>query len=366
MCPPPRSVSWQNELVTSAEHEPSVAGEDLEQTAAYDYHLPPELIAQAGVEPRDAARMLVLHRATGRFEHRQVHDLPEYVRPGDALFFNDSRVLPARLRGRKPTGGAVEVLLLRRRAPGEWEALVRPGQRLRAGATILLDGEVAATVLETLTHGGRLIRLEGEPAEAETRALARGEAPLPPYIQSPLADPERYQTVYAREAGSAAAPTAGLHFTPELLSRLQEAGAAFGYVTLHVGLGTFRPIAADRLANHEMHEEWYHVPPATAELANQTEGRRLLVGTTTVRVLESAATEDGEVRAGGGWTRLFLRPGSRFRVTDALLTNFHLPRSSLLVLVSAFAGRELILAAYEEAIRRCYRFYSLGDAMLIL
>jgi S-adenosylmethionine:tRNA ribosyltransferase-isomerase len=349
-------------------------------TAAFDYELPPDLIAQTPIEPRDASRLLVVHRATGTFEHRTFREIGAYLRPGDLLVANRSRVIPARLRGRKaPTGGAVEVLLLATRhdhGPDHWEALVRPGRRVHAGHRLSFgDGALVAEVLERTPSGGRIVRLEA-PAGDVAAALTRvGVTPLPPYIRAPLSDPERYQTVYARAPGSAAAPTAGLHFTPELLAALETVGVGIAYVTLHIGLDTFRPIEEADLAQHHIHSEEVELDEATAVRINGTRaagGRLVAVGTTAVRVLESAATlalqqsAEGIVAPMRGRTSLYIVPGHRFRAVDLMLTNFHLPRSTLIVLVSAFAGRELILRTYEEAVRQRYRFYSFGDAMLLI
>lgn len=342
------------------------------RTVDFDYELPPELIAQTPIEPRDAARLLVVHRQTGDLEHRVFADLPDYLRPHDLLVCNDSRVIPARLRGRKASGGRVEVLLLTQRDARTWEALVR-GKGLRPGARIVIEDAAgapaaAATVVAEMPDGARLLAFDHELAPLLPQV---GEVPLPPYIHEPLADPERYQTVYARVAGSVAAPTAGLHFTPQLIDRLQRLGVDFAFVTLHVGLGTFRPVQAERIEDHRMHSEWGELPPSVAERIVATRaagGRCVAVGTTAVRVLETAAQRSAGAALApyAGWTDLFIRPGFRFQVVDALITNFHLPRSTLLMLVSAFAGRELILRAYAEAIRLRYRFFSFGDAMLIL
>lgn len=336
----------------------------------FDYELPEDLIAQQPVEPRDAARLLVVDRETGRLEHRRFRDLPRYLTAGDVLVLNDTRVIPARLFGLKePTGGRVEVLLLERREPDVWEALVRPGRRVPAGSRVAFgQGGLRAVVLDRTEAGGRLLRFE--PAgELDRRLGELGQMPLPPYIRAPLCDPERYQTVYARQEGSAAAPTAGLHFTPALLRQVADHGVQVAYLTLHVGLGTFRPVQVERIEEHTMHAEYYAVPEATAAAVNKArrDGRRVVaVGTTVARTLEAAAGDDGAVRAGEGRTDLFIYPGYRWKVVDGLVTNFHLPRSTLLMLVSAFLGRERTLAAYEEAVRQRYRFFSFGDAMLIL
>lgn len=347
--------------------------------ADFDYELPPEAIAQEPVEPRDASRLLVLHRGQGRLEHRIFRDLPEYLRPQDVLVVNESRVRPARLVGEKEgTGGVVELLLLRPDPDGAWECLARPGRRVRPGHRLLFGGgELRAEVLPSLAGspaGVRRVRLEHEGSLDEV--LERlGRVPLPPYIHRELADPERYQTVYAKETGSAAAPTAGLHFTPELLDRIRGMGVQVVPVVLHVGLDTFRPVTEDEAEEHPMHQEYYAIPPETARAVNEARargGRVVAVGTTSVRALESAALraeEEGtgeRIAAGSGWTGLYIYPGYRFRAVDALVTNFHLPRSTLLLLVSAFASRETILEAYRVALAEGYRFYSFGDAMLIL
>ncbi len=340
------------------------------KTADFDYELPPELIAQQPVEPRDSARLLVLDRATGRVEHARFHALDRCLRPGDLLIFNDTRVIPARLAVRKtPTGGKAELLLLKRRAPGTWEVLVG-GHGLNLGSVVEVAGapEVRAVVIETLDGPRRVVQF----SEPITPVLERlGQMPLPPYIHAELADRERYQTVYARVPGSAAAPTAGLHFTPALLDRLHASGVQSDYVTLHVGLDTFQPVREDDAGAHAMHGEWCELRPATAERINQAkaEGRRVIaVGTTSVRTLESAprgAREGQVIGPHVGATELFILPGYEFRVVDAMITNLHLPRSTLLMLVSAFAGRDRILDAYAVARREGYRFYSFGDAMLI-
>jgi S-adenosylmethionine:tRNA ribosyltransferase-isomerase len=356
------------------------------KTADFDYDLPPVLIAQTPVEPRDASRLLVLHRATGRLEHRRFSDLPEYLRPGDLLVANQSRVIPARLFGRKVSGpgGSVELLLLNRRDDRVWEVLVR-GKGLHPGRVVEIPTSgppVNAVILEITPSGGRLVRFD-PPVDEWLHDL--GQVPLPPYIHAPLADPERYQTIYSRVEGSAAAPTAGLHFTPDLLIALRQMGVELALVTLHIGLDTFQPVREEDVEAHQIHTEWCELTPEVARQVNQARlaGRRVVaVGTTAVRVLETgaggcASAEDPAepeavacgwrtVTAFTGPTNLFIYPGYRFRIADAMLTNFHLPRSTLLMLVSAFAGRDLILRAYEEAMRERYRFYSFGDAMLIL
>jgi S-adenosylmethionine:tRNA ribosyltransferase-isomerase len=339
----------------------------------FDYDLPAELIAQEPVDPRDASRLLVLDRGRRSWEDRTFGDLPDLLRPGDCLVANQSRVIPARLLGTAVEGGRpVELLLLRPVAEGRWEALVRPGRRCRIGARVELAGGVArARIVRDGTAGARLVEIE---ARWPVRELLEryGLPPLPPYIERHDApkpeDRERYQTVYARDDGSVAAPTAGLHFTPELLGRLARRGVAVHYLTLHVGPGTFRPLRAARIDEHRMEAEPVEIPQSTARAVHEAKRDRrrvVAVGTTTTRALEWAAGEDGRVRDGAGEADLFIRPGHRFRVVDALLTNFHLPRSTLLVLAAAFAGRELILDAYRHAVAARYRFYSYGDAMLI-
>jgi S-adenosylmethionine:tRNA ribosyltransferase-isomerase len=357
-----------------------------ELISAYDYHLPAELIAQTPIEPRDASRLLVLQRQTGAIEHRAFRDIGEYLEPGDLLVANQSKVLPARLRGVKEvTGGQVEILLLAARPEVGvdcWEALVRPGRRLHEGQRLTFgDGQLIAEIMGRSASGERLLRLAPRKGTLEDALTRIGETPLPPYIRANLADGQRYQTVYAHDPGSAAAPTAGLHFTPELLASVQAQGVTVAFITLHIGLDTFRPVGEERLAEHKMHSEAISVDNETAALVNTTRmsGKRIIaVGTTTVRALEAAAQRADLLRARGelpdenivapvaGSADLFIQPGYRFRAVDALITNFHLPRSTLLVLVSAFASRELILRAYKEAIGERYRFYSFGDAMLIL
>ncbi len=342
------------------------------RTAEFDYPLPPELIAQTPVEPRDASCLMVVERRTGEITHWRFHDLPRFLRPGDILVFNESRVIPARLFACKPTGGKVELLLLRQRAGDVWETLVK-GKRIRTGMCLtLLDGldgqptDVRAEVVEVGERGMRVLAFDRPVLPLAERV---GVTPLPPYIHTPLADAERYQTVYAHTPGSAAAPTAGLHFTPELLQQLQEIGVQFAFVTLHIGLDTFRPVSEEHIADHRMHTEYCSLNPVVAKQVKQAKlegGRVIAVGTTSVRVLESAALESQTVQPFEGATDLFIYPGCEFRAVDALITNFHLPRSTLLMLVSAFAGKELLDRAYAEAVRERYRFYSFGDAMLIL
>jgi len=336
--------------------------------ADFDYALPRDRIAQSPAVPRDSARLLVLSRADGAIAHRTFRDLPGALRPGDVLVLNNTRVLPARLRGRRDTGGAVELLLLHPGDGGAWEALVRPGRRVREGQRLIFgNGVLEATAGPRTPTGSRLVTLACR-GDLLTVLREIGEMPVPPYIERRLDDPDSYQTVYAERDGAVAAPTAGLHFTQELLETVRARGVDLAVVTLHVGLGTFRAVEVDDVTSHRMDAEWYEVPRAAADAVNAARargGRVVVVGTTGVRTLETVARDDGTVRAGSGWTELFITPGFRFRATDALITNFHLPRTTLLMLVSAFAGRERVLAAYEVAIRAGYRFYSFGDAMLI-
>ena len=339
------------------------------KTSDFYYDLPPELIAQTPLEKRDESRLLCLDKATGEWSHHHFYELPDFLRPGDCLILNNSRVLPARLLGRRlPGGGACEVLLLQDKGDKVWECLVRPGKHLREGARVSFgDGELTAEIAEVLPDGNRLVRFDYEGIFLEV--LERlGKMPLPPYIKEELQDQERYQTVYSKVNGSAAAPTAGLHFTPELLEMIAAKGVGVGYVTLHVGLGTFRPVKEDEIEQHDMHSEYCTIPQETADLINRTKangGRVICVGTTSCRTIESWAGEDGTMTATGGWTNIYIYPGYRFKVMDALVTNFHLPESTLIMLVSALAGREHVLAAYEEAVRERYRFFSFGDAMFI-
>lgn len=336
------------------------------QTADYDYVLPENLIAQTPLERRDFCRLLALDRETGAISHHNFRDLLTLLRPGDLLVVNDTRVLPARLFGRKPTGGRVEVLLTHRQTENCWDALTRPG--LAVGARIAFSGGLDALVLDSYPDGQRLLRFSESGARLDEVLHAHGHLPTPPYVKRALKRPDDYQTVYAREEGSVAAPTAGLHFTPDLLAQLTNRGVERADLTLHVGIGTFRPVKVDDPARHHMHAEWYRVTPEAAERVNRAKAERrrvVAVGTTVVRTLESLADESGRVTPGEGETALFIRPGYQFRCVDALITNFHLPRSTLLMLVSAFAGRERVLAAYAEAVRLQYRFYSFGDAMLI-
>lgn len=338
------------------------------KTSDFYFDLPEELIAQTPLERRDASRLLCLDRWSGAREHRIFSELPELLHPGDCLVMNDSRVLPARLMGMRETGGVVEVLLLRDLGGGRWECLTRPGRKTRPGTRLIFgNGELEAEVLEVAEGGNRIVEFKYEGIFLEV--LERlGKMPLPPYIKVELEDGERYQTVYSKEPGSAAAPTAGLHFTKELLARIADRGVRECFVTLHVGLGTFRPVKAEDIEKHEMHSEFCIMPEETARIITETKrsgGRVVCVGTTSCRTVESFANEDGTMDAKSGWTNIFIYPGYRFKCMDALVTNFHLPESTLIMLVSAFAGRENVLAAYNEAVREKYRFFSFGDAMFI-
>ncbi len=333
------------------------------------FDLPPELIAQDPLEDRSASRLLVLDRESGDVSHHVFREIVDYLAPGDCLVLNDTKVIPARLLGeREGTGARVEVLLLKRRQGDIWETLVKPGKKCRPGTRLSFGGGLLkAEVLETVEEGNRLIRFEYEGIFEETLDKL-GEMPLPPYITHKLQDRNRYQTVYARYEGSAAAPTAGLHFTEELLQRIEEKGVKTAYVTLHVGLGTFRPVKEEKILEHHMHTEYYQVSEKAADIINGVKdagGRVVCVGTTSCRTIESAADENGRVREGSGNTQIFIYPGYHFKVLDALVTNFHLPESTLVMLVSALAGREKVLQAYQEAVRERYRFFSFGDAMLI-
>ena len=332
------------------------------------YDLPEERIAQTPVEPRDHSRLMVLHRDTHAIEHRHFYDVIDYLNPGDVLVVNETKVIPARLYGERPTGGAVEVLLLKQLGPKRWETLVRPGKKLKPGAEVIFgDGRLTCRVLETTDVGGRIVEFQCE-GSFEAALDALGEMPLPPYIHEKLADRDRYQTVYARQEGSAAAPTAGLHFTPELMDRIRAKGVDIVPVLLHVGLGTFRPVKAENIEEHEMHTEYFEVSEDAARRINAARergGRIVAVGTTSVRTLEYAA-RDGKLQAMRGDTNIFIKPGYQFQLVDALITNFHLPGSTLIMLVSALYDRERILAAYEQAVKDEYRFFSFGDAMLIL
>ncbi len=339
------------------------------KTSDFGYDLPEELIAQDPLEDRDSSRLLLLDKDTGRWKHEIFHDITHYLRPGDCLVLNDTKVIPARLIGeREETGGKVEVLLLKRRTDQVWETLVKPGKKARPGMRLSFgNGLLRAEVQEVVEEGNRLIRFEYEGIFEEILDQL-GQMPLPPYITHALQDKNRYQTVYAKYEGSAAAPTAGLHFTRELLSQIAEMGVRIAHVTLHVGLGTFRPVKVDDVEQHHMHTEFYRVSEETADLINQTKrfgGRVICVGTTSCRTIESAADAQGIVRAGEGDTSIFIYPGYQFRVLDCLITNFHLPESTLLLLVSALAGQDSIMAAYAEAVAQRYRFFSFGDAMFI-
>ena len=339
-------------------------------TADFDFHLPEELIAQTPLEKRDASRLLVVNHKTGQMEDTHFDAIIDQLHPGDALVMNDTRVLPARLHGEKPeTGGHVELLLLKNIAGDDWEVLAKPAKRLKVGAAISFgDGRLTATVLEELEHGGRIVRFHYQGIFLEVLE-SLGEMPLPPYIHEKLKDRERYQTVYAKENGSAAAPTAGLHFTKELLAQIEAKGVKLVYLTLHVGLGTFRPVSVDNVDKHEMHSEFYTLSEEAANTLRQVKasGKRVIaVGTTSIRTLETIGSKfNGEIKADSGWTNIFIKPGYDWKVVDAFSTNFHLPKSTLVMLVSAFAGRELVLSAYQHAIDEKYRFFSFGDAMFI-
>lgn len=339
----------------------------------FHFDLPKELIAQKPLKDRASSRLMVLNRKSGEIIHAQFSDVLNFLRPGDLLVLNDSRVRPARLIGiKEETGAKIELLLLKPFGNDRWEALVKPFKRVKEGTVIVFgEGQLKAIAEEaTEVAGGRVFRLEYEGDDIEALFQRLGEMPLPPYIHEQLDDPERYQTVYSRVIGSAAAPTAGLHFTEELLEKAKEKGVNLAFITLHVGLGTFRPVTVEKVEEHQMHAEYYEVSSEAAEMIEQTRkqgGRVVAVGTTSVRTLESVAQRfDGEIRACNGWTDIFIYPGFQFQVVDGLITNFHLPQSTLLMLVSAFYSREKILAAYEEAVRQKYRFFSFGDAMLIL
>ena len=333
------------------------------------YELPQELIAQTPLENREASRLLCLGRRTGDITHRRFYELPSLLREGDCLVLNDSRVLPARLFGNRETGGAVEVVLLRDKGDGVWECLTRPGRKTKTGTNLTFgNGTLTARVEGEVDGGNRLIKFDYDGIFLQTLEKL-GKMPLPPYIHEELDDAERYQTVYSRQIGSAAAPTAGLHFTRELLEDLRSRGVVIEYVTLHVGLGTFRPVKTEEIENHEMHSEYFEISEKTAESVNaaRREGRRVIaVGTTSCRSLESAASDDGFITPYNGFTNAFFYPGYDFKCIDGLITNFHLPESTLIMLVSAFAGRENVLGAYNEAIKERYRFFSFGDAMIIL
>lgn len=339
------------------------------KTHDFWYDLPEELIAQTPLQQRDSSRLLSLDRNSGEIRHRHFYDIIEDLRPGDCLVMNDSRVLPARLLGHRPTGGAVEILLLRDLGTKQWECLCKPGRKMQVGSRVIFgNGELAAEVIEVKEDGNRIVRFEYDGIFLEV--LERlGKMPLPPYIKEELSDQERYQTVYSRAVGSAAAPTAGLHFTQELLEKIRQKGVQTAFVTLHVGLGTFRPVKADEISDHHMHSELCMINQETADILNATRrsgGRIICVGTTSCRTLESLVKEDGSFEASSKWTEIFIYPGYHFKAMDGLITNFHLPESTLVMLVSAFAGREHVLHAYEEAVKQRYRFFSFGDAMSIL
>ena len=339
------------------------------KTHDFWYDLPEELIAQTPLEQRDSSRLLVLDRITGAVKHQHFYDILDKLQPGDCLVMNDSRVLPARLLGHRPTGGAVEVLLLRDLGDKKWECLCKPGRKMQVGNEVIFgNGELTAVVSAVQDDGNRVIefRYDGIFLEVLERL---GKMPLPPYIKAELENQERYQTVYSREIGSAAAPTAGLHFTHDLLERIRAKGVRTAFVTLHVGLGTFRPVKAEEISEHHMHSELCMISRETAEILNSTKengGRIICVGTTSCRTLESLVNEDGSFEAKSKWTDIFIYPGYRFKAMEGLITNFHLPESTLVMLVSAFAGRENVLAAYNEAVKEKYRFFSFGDAMMII
>ena len=339
------------------------------KTHDFWYDLPEELIAQTPLEKRDTSRLLVMDRKTGAIKHQHFYDIIEYLNPGDCLVMNDSRVLPARLLGHRPTGGAVELLLLRDLGNKKWECLAKPGRKLQKGQEVIFgSGELTATITNVQEDGNRVVEFHYEGIFLEV--LERlGKMPLPPYIRAELQDQERYQTVYSREVGSAAAPTAGLHFTNDLLERIREKGIKTAFVTLHVGLGTFRPVKAAEITEHHMHSELCMISKETADILNETKktgGRIICVGTTSCRTLESLVNDDGTFEEKSKWTEIFIYPGYSFKAMNGLITNFHLPESTLVMLVSAFAGRENVLAAYDEAVRERYRFFSFGDAMTIL
>jgi len=332
------------------------------------FDLPEELIAQTPLEKRDSSRLLTLDKNSGEVEHHHFYELPDFLEEGDTLVLNDSRVLPARLLGRRETGGSIELVLLRDLGEGKWECLSRPGKKTRPGTRLIFgEGELTADVIDVVEGGNRIVKFNYEGIFLEV--LERlGKMPLPPYIKAELQDAERYQTVYSREVGSAAAPTAGLHFTKELLQQIKDKGVNVCYVTLHVGLGTFRPVKEEEIENHDMHSEFCMIPEETAETIMRTKaaGHRVIaVGTTSCRTLESLTEEDGTVKASSGWTNIFIYPGYRFKCIDAMVTNFHLPESTLIMLISALAGRENVLNAYKIAVNEKYRFFSFGDAMFI-
>ena len=333
----------------------------------FDYDLPEELIAQRPIEPRNFSRLMILNPSRQTIDHEHFYDLKKFLTAGDTLIFNDTRVIPARLIGHKSTGARAEIFLLRRLDATTWESLVKPGRKIAEGAEIFFGSELSCNVVGRTNFGGRIVQFKFNGVFEEI--LDRlGETPLPPYIHEKLDDSERYQTVYNRERGSAAAPTAGLHFTAEQMRELKNFGINLGFVTLHVGLGTFRPVQVETIEQHQMHEEFFSIPQATADLIRETKlrgGRVIAVGTTSIRTLEAAALDKNSVAVGSSSTKIFIYPGYEFKIVDALITNFHLPKSTLLMLVSAFAGRDFILQAYREAVKDCYRFFSFGDAMFI-
>ena len=339
------------------------------KTSDFDFYLPEELIAQTPLAKRDTSRLMTLNKSTGEVGHKHFYDLPSFLRPGDCLVLNNSRVLPARLIGHRPTGGVCEVLLLQDRGDNVWECLVRPGRKLKVGAQVIFgDGLLTATIEGEADDGKRLVKFHYQGIFLEILEQL-GKMPLPPYIKAELQDNERYQTVYSKVVGSAAAPTAGLHFTPELMKQIEDMGVKLCYVTLHVGLGTFRPVKAEEISEHHMHSELCMIGEETARILNETKengGRVICVGTTSCRTLESLVNDDGTFEAKSKWTEIFIFPGYTFKAMDGLITNFHLPESTLVMLVSAFAGRENVLRAYEEAVKERYRFFSFGDAMCIL
>ena len=339
------------------------------KTSDFYYDLPEELIAQTPLEKRDTSRLMAVNRVTGEIDHKHFYDILDYLNSGDCLVMNDSRVLPARLLGHRPTGGAVEVLLLRDLGNKKWECLVKPGRKMQVGGEVIFgNGELTATVVEVQETGNRVVEFHYEGIFLEVLEQL-GKMPLPPYIKEELQDQERYQTVYSREVGSAAAPTAGLHWTKELLDKARAKGVRTAFVTLHVGLGTFRPVKVEDVTNHHMHAELCMISQETADILNQTKaegGRIICVGTTSCRTLESLVNEDGSFEPKSKWTEIFIYPGYQFKAMQGLITNFHLPESTLVMLVSAFASREIVLHAYEEAVKERYRFFSFGDAMCIL
>lgn len=337
------------------------------RTDDFDFHLPEELIAQVPIERRDSSRLLTLNKESGELEHKHFYDIVDMLNENDCLILNDSRVLPSRIYGKRSTGANVEFLLLKNMGEDVWECLAKPGRKAKIGDAFEFSANLRGEVIDVLEEGSRLVRFAHD-AEFFACLDEVGQMPLPPYIKEKLEDKERYQTVYSREKGSAAAPTAGLHFTEELLEKIKAKGVRVGFVTLHVGLGTFRPVSTENILEHKMHSEHYHLPQETANLINETKkvgGRVICVGTTSCRTVESAELVDGELVESEGWTEIFIYPGYKFKVLDALITNFHLPKSTLLMLVSALAGRESVLNAYKEAVDEEYRFFSFGDAMFI-